>query len=182
MRIRTLYYERSFDVAVFRVLLEKAERIRRELGVVPAFFGDEGYLRARLEALWSRDWRGERRLQASLFDEAEPEVEAARKAMAEGFYGHSEFSLPDVERRLQEALRRAGSPETLKGFVLDGLRYLAGRWKGKTPTPPGGALERRCRGFPPPSAPSALTPGPPGRGGPGPRPPLGGAPGGPPAL
>ncbi len=134
VKIRTLYYERSFDVAVFRLLLEKAERIRQELGVVPAFFGDEAYLRRRLEALWLQDWRQERRLQPGLFsEEGEAEVEAAKKAVSEGFYGHSEFSLPDVERRLQEALARAGSPATLKAFVLDGLRYLGWRVEGEDP-------------------------------------------------
>ncbi|WP_243094640.1 helicase-related protein [Thermus thalpophilus] len=134
VRIRTLYYERSFDVAVFRLLLEKAERIRKELGVVPAFFGEEAYLRRRLEALWSQDWRGERRLQTPLFAEEEAtELQAAKKAIQEGFYGHSEFSLPDVERRLQEALERAGSPQVLQAFVLDGLRYLGWRVEGEDP-------------------------------------------------
>lgn len=134
VRICTFYYEQSFDVAVFRLLLEKAERIRRELGVVPAFFGEEAYLRERLEALWKQDWRQERRLQASLFAEMEDlELEGARRAVQEGFYGHSEFSLPDVEKRLQQALERAGNPKTLEGFVLDGLRYLGWRVWGEDP-------------------------------------------------
>lgn len=158
VRIRTLYYERSFDVAVFRLLLEKAERIRKELGVVPAFFGDEAYLKDRLEALWRQDWRKERRLQASLFDEAEPEVEAARKAIAEGFYGHSEFSLPDVERRLQEALRRAGSPEALKAFVLDGLRYLGWEVEGEDPYTARRGSGEKVPGLPPTFGPFSFDP------------------------
>lgn len=154
VRIRTLYYERSFDVAVFRLLLEKAERIRQELGVVPAFFGDEAYLRQSLEALWREDWRSERRLQTGLFqEEAEPELLAARRAVEEGFYGHSEFSLPDVERRLQEALGKAGSPQALGAFVLDGLRYLGWEVEGEDPY-----LARRGPGEAVPGLPPTLGP------------------------
>ncbi len=159
VRIRTLYYERSFDVAVFRLLLEKAERIRQELGVVPAFFGEEAYLRKRLEALWTQDWRGERRLQQGLFTEVEdPEVEAARQAVAEGFYGHSEFSLPDVERRLKEALARAGSPESLKGFVLDGLRYLGWQVEGEDPYTARRGAGEVVPGLPPSFGPFTFNP------------------------
>ncbi|PZA06055.1 MULTISPECIES: helicase-related protein [unclassified Meiothermus] len=159
VRIRTLYYERSFDVAVFRLLLEKAERIRRELGVVPAFFGEETYLRARLEALWQRDWRGERRLQAPLFAEEEaPEWEAAYRAVREGFYGHSEFSLPDVENRLQEALKRAGSPKTLESFVLDGLRYLGWQVEGQDPYTAQRGAGEPVPGLPPEFGPFSFDP------------------------
>ncbi|WP_245575174.1 helicase-related protein [Meiothermus rufus] len=132
VRLRTLYYQRSFDVAVFKLLLEKAERIRREMGVVPAFFGDEGYLRQSLEALWTQDWRGERLGQAGLFQEAE-EASMAQRVVQEGFYGHSEFSLPDVERRLQEAVDRIGGHQSLESFVLDGLRYLGWQIQGQGP-------------------------------------------------
>lgn len=134
VRLRTLYYQRSFDVAVFKLLLEKAERIRQELGVVPAFFGDEGYLRQNLEALWAQDWRGERLGQASLFQQVEAEeASMAQRVVQEGFYGHSEFSLPDVERRLQEAVDRIGGHQSLESFVLDGLRYLGWQIQGEGP-------------------------------------------------
>jgi superfamily II DNA or RNA helicase len=133
VHIRTLYYQRSFDVAVFRLLLQKAERIRQELGVVPAFFGDEGYLRQNLEALWAQDWRGERLGQAGLFQAEAEEASMAQRVVQEGFYGHSEFSLPDVERRLREAVERMGGSQSLERFVLDGLRYLGWQVQGEGP-------------------------------------------------
>jgi len=133
VHIRTLYYQRSFDVAVFKLLLQKAERIRQELGVVPAFFGDEGYLRRGLEALWAQDWRGERLGQAGLFQAEAEEASMAQRVVQEGFYGHSEFSLPDVERRLQEAVERMGGSQSLERFVLDGLRYLGWQVQGEGP-------------------------------------------------
>ena len=133
VHIRTLYYQRSFDVAVFKLLLQKAERIRQELGVVPAFFGDEGYLRRGLEALWAQDWRGERLGQAGLFQAEAEETHLAQRVVQEGFYGHSEFSLPDVERRLQEAVERMGGSQSLERFVLDGLRYLGWQVQGEGP-------------------------------------------------
>ncbi len=86
-------------------------------------------------------------------------MEATRRAIAEGFYGHSEFTLPDVERRLQEALRRAGSPETLRKFVLDGLRYLGWEVEGEDPYTAKRGAGERVPGLPPTFGPFSFDPG-----------------------
>ncbi len=122
VKIRLLFYEDSLDALIFRRLIQKAIRIKDAFGVVPNYFGDEGYVRRVVEEAMASEGLLPKSAQAGLFESAEEDDEAAaRRAREEGFYGHSEFELPDVERSLRRAYAGTLSPERLADFFQRAL-------------------------------------------------------------
>jgi len=117
VRVRMLFYERSLDALIFRRLIDKALRIKEEFGVVPNYFGDEDYVRDVVQSIFQKEGLLPHSRQMGLFEQAETDdAELARRARQEGFYGHSEFQLPDVERALSHTYGNLTAPERLGGF------------------------------------------------------------------
>ena len=122
VKIRMLFYEDSLDALVFRRLIQKALRIKDAFGVVPNYFGDERYVRRVVEEALAAGGFLPKSTQTGLFENPEENDEAAaRRAREEGFYGHSEFELPDVERSLRRAYTGALGPERLADFFQRAL-------------------------------------------------------------
>ena len=121
VRVRMLFYENSLDAIVFRRLINKAERIKAQFGVVPNYLGDEKYVRATIEQALSEEGALPRSQEAGLFEAAEESDEAlASRALTEGFYNQSIFKLPDVERALEHAYGHLTRPQHLNGFFARG--------------------------------------------------------------
>lgn len=117
VRVRMLFYERSLDALIFRRLIDKAMRIKEEFGVVPNYFGDEDYVKGVVQSIFREEGFLPRSQQVGLFEQAEAaDAELARRARQEGFYGHSEFQLPDVERALRQTYGNLTAPERLGSF------------------------------------------------------------------
>lgn len=130
VRIRTLINERSFDLVVFRKLIQKAERIREAYGFLPAYFSDEKYTEDLVEALISDNLTEQRFMQPGLFSVAAEEMLSddekalVEKMESESFYGQANFNLPDVEERLKASQDIIGSPAEVERLVIDAFRYL----------------------------------------------------------
>ncbi|WP_457636616.1 helicase-related protein [Oceanithermus sp.] len=117
VRVRMLFYERSLDALIFRRLIDKALRIKEEFGVVPNYFGDEEYVKGVVESIFQEEGFLPRSQQVGLFEQDEAtDAELARRARQEGFYGHSEFQLPDVEQALSQTYGNLTAPERLGSF------------------------------------------------------------------
>jgi SNF2 family DNA or RNA helicase len=130
VRIRTLINERSFDVVVFRRLIEKAQRIREAYGFLPSYFSDEKYTEELVMELIDESLTEQRFMQPGLFAHAaEQEISPKDRAIAErmkeeSFYGQSAFNLPDVEDRLKRSQETIGSPQEVERLVIASFRYL----------------------------------------------------------
>ena len=130
VRIRTLINERSFDLVVFRKLIQKAQRIREAYGFLPAYFSDEKYTEELIEELIDDNLTEQRFLQPGLFGAAaedklsDDERALVEKMESESFYGQANFNLPDVERRLKASQDVIGSPAEVERLVIDAFRYL----------------------------------------------------------
>lgn len=117
VRVRMLFYERSLDALIFRRLIDKALRIKRQFGVVPNYFGDEEYVKGVVQSIFQKEGLLPHSQQTGLFEQEEADdAELARRARQEGFYGHSEFQLPNVERALRRTYGHLTAPERLNGF------------------------------------------------------------------
>lgn len=130
VRIRTLINERSFDLVVFRKLIQKSERIREAYGFLPAYFSNEDYTEGLIDALISDNLTEQRFMQSGLFgasaEETLTDEEEAlmQKMQSESFYGQAEVNLPDVEARLSASQQLIGSPQEVERLVVDSFRYL----------------------------------------------------------
>ena len=130
VRIRTLINERSFDLVVFRKLIQKAQRIREAYGFLPPYFSDEKYTEDLVSELISESLTKQRLLQPGLFDQedgdgiSEEDRAVADKMRAESFYGQTSFNLPDVEMRLKTSQDTIGSPAEVERLVVDAFRHL----------------------------------------------------------
>ncbi len=129
--IRTLVMDETLDAAILMVLIEKANRIRRDYGFSPPYFGDE---RSIVDLLLQHDLQLTPK-QLSFFDdwksggvmEEAGELEdpfsdeSLNRIRDESFYGQTEVELPEIEGRLEATNNRVGSPEEIQKFVFSGL-------------------------------------------------------------
>jgi ERCC4-related helicase len=134
--ISTLVRKHPLDVAILRVLAEKAAKIRSEYGFCPVIFSSARELKRLL-----REFGGSG--QQSLlpgFDlqEALPgtsteenlgagEKERINRIVDESFYGQEQVRLPEVEKALQQTYRTIGAPDEIQGFVLSALQQMRAR-------------------------------------------------------
>ncbi len=133
--IRTLINERSFDLVVFRKLIEKAQRIRESYGFLPPYFSDERNIESLIDELFSDNLINQKFLQPGLFDQTEEVMDSDQNVLVEklekeSFYGQANFSLSDVEERLKASQESIGNPEEIERLVIDSFRYL--NWQVKS--------------------------------------------------
>jgi hypothetical protein len=136
VHIRTLVMDHWLDMAILELLINKAERIRRERGFAPPFWGDEQniltLLRARGYALKDKA-SDQQSFLNQLFtvpgekpdtDAVDPlSDEVIERVAQDSFYGELDVSLPDVQSRLERSRRLIGSPEQIERFVRQALAF-----------------------------------------------------------
>lgn len=139
--IRTLIMQDTLEAAILELLMRKAERIRRDYGFCPPFFGDD---MAVLDAIAEYGKDISIGPQKTLFDFLETRMDRERdrardlmpslysedkiKAMREdSFYGQTNIELSEVEKRMKKTIEAVGSKEELKKFVEGALVQLDGR-------------------------------------------------------
>jgi superfamily II DNA or RNA helicase len=132
--IRTLVMDETLDATILEVLVKKAQRIRKDYGFSPPYFGDE----ANILDLIQEHGLGARLSpkQLSLFSESptlsfvkdeahsleDPfEDETLERIKGDSFYGQTDISLAEVERRRREVARTIGSPQEVEAFIRSGL-------------------------------------------------------------
>ncbi|MEW5956541.1 MAG: helicase-related protein [Chloroflexota bacterium] len=133
--IRTMVMDETLDATILKVLVEKADQIRRDYGFSPPYFGDETNI---IDLIQQHNISLAPK-QLSLFDpfEAGPQhsepvadpfaPETLRRIQDESFYGQTDVSLPEVEQRLRRTAETIGSPEEIQKFVLSGLNRFGCR-------------------------------------------------------
>jgi len=127
--IRMLVMEDPLDAAILRVLIKKAEQIRRDYGFSPPFFGDEMTV---LDLIHEANLDISFKTQTSLFDFQEGKTnsveidpfsdEVIQRIRGESFYGQSKLNLTDVQNRLEQTRKLFGSQAEIERFITSGLR------------------------------------------------------------
>lgn len=132
--IRTLVMDETLDATILEVLVKKAQRIRKDYGFSPPYFGDE----VNILDLIQEHGLGARLSpkQLSLFSESptlsfvkdeahsleDPfEDETLERIKGDSFYGQTDISLAEVERRRREVAQTIGSPQEVEAFIRSGL-------------------------------------------------------------
>ena len=134
--IRTMVMDETLDATILKVLIEKSRRIRADYGFSPPYFGDTANI---LDLIHSHGL-GESLIprQLRLFEEERPmsmdgtksehplldEENVAKLIKRESFYGQTDVSLDEVERKLQQVRETVGSVEEVEAFVRSGLDKL----------------------------------------------------------
>lgn len=132
--IRTLIMNDTLDGKIFKLLIQKAERIRKEYGFAPPFFGEEAEL---LKAIQTddgqiviskqtkmADFNGDSTSQLAseenngikLIDD-----EMVEHIKNESFYGQTDIDLTEVRKRLRETEELIGNQDVFTKFVKNGL-------------------------------------------------------------
>jgi superfamily II DNA or RNA helicase len=133
--ILTLVREDALDIAILKVLVEKAGRIREAHGFCPVMFSSARELKRLIREFG--DTRQTMLPGMELNDAlpgvtADDSLEATEKERLsriadESFYGQEEVRLPEVEQALQETYRTVGAPDEIKSFVLSALQRFHAR-------------------------------------------------------
>ncbi len=139
VRVRLLVMDDTLDGWILRTLVQKAQQIRADYGFAPPYFGDEASI---LDLLREQGIRVSLRPQQVPLFELDgqnvtphaPNVkdpfseQTLQQIKAESFYGATDVSVPDVERRLRETEAAIGSPEAIQTFVRSGLQRFGCAW------------------------------------------------------
>jgi len=128
VRVRLLVMDDTLDGWILKVLVQKAAQIRQDYGFAPPYFGDDESV---LDLLREQGIRVSLRpQQLALFESVQTQPvasdtpfseETLARIKAESFYGATDVTVPDVERRLRQTAATVGSPEAVRAFVRSGL-------------------------------------------------------------
>ena len=142
VHIRTLIVENTLDELILKSIVEKADRMKLDYGFSPPFFSDEKQV---LNLLYKAGLTPSTRKQSSdsqqlsIFDSIEKreaklkeeeriQEEQLREQMdkirSDSFYGHSDISLPDIEKKLRETAETIGSESEIKQFIISSLNLF----------------------------------------------------------
>lgn len=129
--IRLLVMEDPLDAAILKVLIKKAEQIRKDYGFSPPFFGDDMTV---IDLIREANLDISFKAQTSLleFEGGKPKKleinpfsnEAIQRISGESFYGQTKLDLKDVQKRLEETRKLFGSQKEIEIFVTSGLRLF----------------------------------------------------------
>ena len=129
--IRTLVMNETLDAAILKVMFEKANRIRRDYGFSPPFFGDETNIIDFIHEHGLGVRLGARQL--SLFDQTEEEIpelpdpyqqDLIDRIRNKSFYGQTDISLQEIEVQIKKVEESVGSRDEIEKFVHSGLSRL----------------------------------------------------------
>jgi superfamily II DNA or RNA helicase len=132
--IRTLVMDETLDASILEHLVKKARRIRDDYGFSPPYFGDEANILDFIHehgfgtSLTPKQLGLFQSQRSSGTRQAPPEnmldEKAADRIQEESFYGQTQVSLDEVERRMRQVQETVGSPEDVERFILRGLDKL----------------------------------------------------------
>lgn len=131
--IFTLVREDQLDIAILKVLVEKAGRIREEHGFCPIMFSSARELKRLIKQFGNEiqqpDLPGLELSDAlpGVMQDAEvasKERERITRIEDESFYGQEQIRLPQVEQALQQTYRTVGAPAEIQAFVLSALEQF----------------------------------------------------------
>ena len=128
--IRLLVMEDLLDATISRVLIKKAEQIRKDYGFSPPFFGNDTTV---IDLIREENLDISLKTQTSLFDFYDGGVKEAEqinpfsdkmieRIKGESFYGQTKLDLKGVQKRLEETKRLFGGSDDIKSFVISGLK------------------------------------------------------------
>lgn len=126
--IRTLVMKDTLEAAILKVLVQKADQIRKDYGFSPPFFGDDVSVLDLIREKGLQVNVGQRTLDD--FYQAvqvKKEItnpfsdESIEKIKSESFYGKTEIDLVEVQQKLKETDKTVGSSEQIKQFVRSAL-------------------------------------------------------------
>ncbi|MGZ6322138.1 MAG: helicase-related protein, partial [Ktedonobacterales bacterium] len=138
VRVRLLVMDDTLDGWSLKTLVQKAQQIRADYGFAPPYFGDETSILDLLREKGIRVSLLPRQL--SLFEQASqptssvPDLkdpfseQTLKQIQAESFYGATDVTVPDIERRLRETEAAIGSPADIQTFVQSGLQRFGCTW------------------------------------------------------
>jgi len=142
VHIRTMIVTNTLDELILKSIVEKADRMKLDYGFSPPFFSDEKQV---LNLLYKAGLNPSTRKQSSdsqqlsIFDSIEKreaklkeeeriQEEQLREQMdkirSDSFYGHSDISLPDIEKKLRETAETIGSESEIKQFIISSLNLF----------------------------------------------------------
>lgn len=143
--IFTLVREDQLDIAILKVLVEKAGRIREQHGFCPIMFSSARELKRLIKEFGatSESYLPGFELHDALpgvmqdAEVASTERERITRIQDESFYGQEQIRLPQVEQALQQTYRTVGAPAEIRAFVLSALEQFSasallqddGTWK-----------------------------------------------------
>ena len=139
--IRILVTEDALDAAILKVLVEKAEQIRRDYGFSPPFFGDDLTV---IDLIREANLDISFRTQTSLLDYMGEEIkssemnlldfmgesttkinpfsrESIERIRDESFYGQTKLDLKDIQDRLEKTRNLFGTKGEIEKFIISGL-------------------------------------------------------------
>jgi len=125
--IRTMVTDDRLDALILRVLVLKADEIRKEYGFSPPYFGDDASI---LDLIKDQGFEIPIDTQLTIFDQQrigkESKInpfseESIKKIQEESFYGQTDVDFPDIQTRLEETHRLIGKPEDIHNFVESSL-------------------------------------------------------------
>ena len=134
--IRTMVMNETLDATILKVLIEKSRRIRADYGFSPPYFGDTANI---LDLIHDHGLGANLVPQQLNLFEDEPrtpieqrggqhplrdEKRVADLIKHESFYGQTDVTLEEVERKLQQVRQTVGSKEEVEAFVRSGLDKL----------------------------------------------------------
>lgn len=126
--IRTLVMDERLDMAMLRLLVQKAAAIRSEYGWCPPYFADEREIIRILEAKGLAPIGPDGQLAFSFEDSGGEDDglelyprDALQRIHSESFYGQTDIQLPDVQQRLRKTYDTVASPEQVCEFVHSAL-------------------------------------------------------------
>ncbi len=130
--ILTLVREDQLDIAILKVLVEKAGRIREQHGFCPIMFSSARELKRLIREFGATPeaYLPGFELHDALpgvmhdGDVASTERERITRIQDESFYGHEQVRLPQVEQALQQTYRTVGAPAEIQAFVLSALEQF----------------------------------------------------------
>ena len=132
--IFTLVREDQLDIAILKVLVEKAGRIREQHGFCPIMFSSARELKRLIKEFGATSEAylpGFEQLDAlpgviqdGDSDIASTERERITRIHDESFYGQEQIRLPQVEQALQQTYRTVGAPAEIQAFVLSALEQF----------------------------------------------------------
>ncbi|KPQ41344.1 MAG: putative ATP-dependent RNA helicase [Candidatus Methanoperedens nitroreducens] len=129
--IRTLVMKDTLEAAILKILVQKADQIRKDYGFSPPFFGDDVSVLDLIREKGLQVNVGQRTLD-DFYQAVEVKKgsanpfsdESIQKIKSESFYGKTEIDLVEVQQKLKETERAIGSSEQIEHFVRSSLNKL----------------------------------------------------------
>ncbi|MBA3045304.1 MAG: DEAD/DEAH box helicase [Euryarchaeota archaeon] len=130
--IRIFYMEDPLDAAILKVLVKKAEQIRKDYGFSPPFFGDDQTV---IDLILEMGLDIPYKSQTSLLefekgDKATVEInpmsdETIERIKEESFFGQTKLDLAEVQERLEETRKQFGNQEQIEKFIISALNRFS---------------------------------------------------------